>query len=266
MARVDPDLSPPARWQGIGLSDPGRVRPSNQDAFAVCNDLSVWAIADGMGGRPGGREASLIAVNTAVQELRKSAVLSGDSAYVDSVRTLLGEVATRSNQAVRDEAVRCPALMGMGTTLVILVVLPSPSPTALVAHVGDSRAYLFRDATLRRITRDHSFVEEAIHSGVLSEEEAEDHPLRHVLTRAVGTEPEVEPDISILPLEDGDILLLCTDGLTKMVTEDVIAAVLKRPTLSARARCRALIDEANRRGGEDNTTVILVSNQKGIDK
>lgn len=245
-------------WHGVGLTDRGRVRTSNQDAFAILDECGVWIVADGMGGRAGGDIASRITVEGVASELSRclGARLS-DSTEIQLRRDLLHQVIHRSNQAVREEASRRPELFGMGTTLVILMILPRPQPTALIAHVGDSRAYCLRSGVLTQVTRDHSFVEESLRNGLLTQAQAVNHPMRHVLTRAVGAELEVEAEITVHTLAPQDILLLCTDGLTKMLPDQIIRDILSQPA-APHQMCQALVDEANTRGGEDNTTVVLV--------
>ena len=219
-------------------------------------------MADGMGGRAGGDIASRLTVDGLIDGLpRRLDSRMSKSTELHSRSALLHEVIHSSNQAVRAEASRQPELIGMGTTLVILMILPAPEPTALLAHVGDSRAYCLRSGTLTQVTRDHSFVEESLRDGRLTPAEASDHPLRHMLTRAVGAEIEVEAEITIHALTPQDLLLLCTDGLTKMLPDRIIRDILSQPAASLPQMCRALIDEANARGGEDNTTVVLVRNE-----
>jgi serine/threonine protein phosphatase PrpC len=248
-------------WHGVGLTDRGRVRTSNQDAFAILNECGIWIVADGMGGRAGGDIASRITVDAVANELsQRLGTRLSDSTEIQSRSDLLHQVVHRSNQAVREEASRHPELLGMGTTLVVLMILPRPQPTALIAHVGDSRAYCLRSGVLTQVTRDHSFVEESFRNGLLTEAEAVDHPMRHVLTRAVGAELEVETEITIHALAPQDILLLCTDGLTKMLPDRIVRDILFQPAASPHQMCQALVDEANARGGDDNTTVVLVRN------
>lgn len=249
-------------WHGIGVSDRGRVRTSNQDAFAVLNQCGVWIVADGMGGRAGGDIASRITVDGIAAELsQRLGTCLSDSSEIQSRTDLLHEVVHGSNHAVREEVARHPELLGMGTTLIVLMILSRPQPTALIAHVGDSRTYCLRSGVLTQLTRDHSFVEESLRTGLLTQEEAEDHPMRHVLTRAVGAEPEVEIEITIHALAPQDTLLLCTDGLTKMLPDRIIRDILSQPAASSFQMCQALVDEANAHGGEDNTTVVLVRKQ-----
>ena len=249
-------------WHGVGLTDRGLVRTSNQDAFAILNECGVWIVADGMGGRAGGDIASRVTVDGLVADLPQHlGTRMSESTELHSRSALLHRVIHMSNQAVRAEASRRPELLGMGTTLVILMILPYPKPTALLAHVGDSRAYCLRSGMLTQMTRDHSFVEESLRDGRLTPAQALDHPLRHMLTRAVGAEIEVETEITVHELAAQDTLLLCTDGLTKMLPDRIIRDILSQPAASLPQMCRALIDEANARGGEDNTTVVLVRNE-----
>ncbi|HET7057523.1 MAG TPA: Stp1/IreP family PP2C-type Ser/Thr phosphatase [Nitrospiraceae bacterium] len=251
-----------APWHGVGLTDRGRVRTSNQDAFAILNKCGVWIVADGMGGRAGGDIASRMTVDSLSADLsQRLGTRMSESTELEAQRALLHQVVHMSNQAVREEASRRPELLGMGTTLVILMIMPHPEPTALIAHVGDSRVYCLRSGTLTQVTRDHSFVEESLRDGLLTQAEALNHPLRHMLTRAVGAETEVETEITVYGLAPQDILLLCTDGLTKMLPDRIIRDILSEPAASLLQMCRALIDEANAHGGEDNTTVVLVKNE-----
>ena len=248
-------------WHGVGLTDRGLVRTSNQDAFVILNECGVWIVADGMGGRAGGDIASRLTIDGLAAVLPQYlGTCMSRSTEIHSRTTLLHQVIDMSNEAVRAEASRRPELLGMGTTLVILMILPHPEPTALLAHVGDSRAYCLRSGVLTQMTRDHSFVEESLRDGRLTPAEARDHPLRHMLTRAVGAEIEVEAEITTHALAPQDLLLLCTDGLTKMLPDRVIRDILSQHAASLSQMCRTLINEANARGGEDNTTVVLVRN------
>lgn len=247
-------------WQGAGLSDQGRVRTSNQDAIAVMNDHALWIVADGMGGRAGGDVASRVAVETVVGHLCSHDNLSAGRASEEGRTEPLRRAIELSNHAVREESFRRPSLIGMGTTIVVFAIDGARSEM-IIAHVGDSRAYVVREGRLIRLTHDHAFIEEAMREGRLTEKEALAHPLRHVLTRAVGTETEVEPDISVQAVLAGDLILLCTDGLTKMLTDAEILHTLLLERTSAGAACAALVRAANRRGGADNISVVIVRNE-----
>jgi protein phosphatase len=247
-------------YHGAGLSDIGLVRPSNQDAFAVLNRQGLWVVADGMGGHAGGDVASRIAVEATVRFFADEAQdrLATGKRGPAGIEATLREAIAASHHAILSEAGRNFHLTGMGTTIVILLMLPDPAPCAAVAHVGDSRAYLLRKERLRPLSRDHSAVEEYVQQGLITPAQALMHPDRHVLSRALGIETLAEPDVSLYPLEPDDLLLLCTDGLTKMLDDSQIAQVLRESESEPEARCRRLIEAANAGGGLDNTTVVVV--------
>lgn len=241
-----------SRWAGVGLTDRGLVREANEDASLVLNDLGLWIVADGMGGHPGGDVASRLAVEATADYVRRHA-----SAPSAEAGDLLLRAIRHANERVRGEVRVRPELETMGTTIVVLHVGENPEPRATLAHVGDSRAYLVRDGCLQPLTTDHSYVEERIREGLLTREEARRHPYRHMLSRAVGIEPGVEPEVTSLSLRPEDLILLCTDGLTKMIEDEEILALLGKAASQEEA-CRLLVEAANRRGGADNTTVVVV--------
>jgi protein phosphatase len=249
------DVDPTSEWRGIGLTDSGKVRSANQDAFAVHDALHLWAVADGMSGYAGGEIASRLAVaavTTFFQRCRAEDFSSGDR------KDLLRQSIEAAHHAIRAEARDRPELRRMGTTLVVLSLIPGPPAVATLAHVGDSRAYLLRGRALTQLTQDHSLMRDYVRRGLVSEQEALTHPQRHVLMRALGVEGQAEPDFSSHELQDGDRILLCTDGLTTMLADWEILDTLLRVGSPAGAACRELVEAANRRGGQDNITVILV--------
>lgn len=250
-------------WHGAGLTNVGQVRPSNQDAYAVENDLQLWIVADGMGGHPGGDVASRSAVEALTASIRAEAHMDAQRGLnaTDPAQseTALRRAIAASNRAIRQLALQRSELAGMGTTVVVLRIARGPIAHATVAHIGDSRAYLLRGRTLTPVTRDHSLVEDHVKVGLLSPEEALVHPLRHVLTRALGTDPQVEADLSTFILEPSDRFLLCSDGLTKMLDDAHIVEVLLGAIRSPELACGALIQAANDHGGVDNTTVVVVT-------
>ncbi|OQW62662.1 MAG: hypothetical protein A4S17_01355 [Proteobacteria bacterium HN_bin10] len=213
-----------------------------------------------MGGHAGGEVASRLTV--AAWEAEAGTIADGRSATHEELARRLNAATVQAHQAVRQEAARTPALAGMGTTLVALHIVPAGNPYgppyAAVAHVGDSRAYLARAGGIHALTRDHSWVEEQLAKGLLSTQEALAHPYRHVLTRAIGIDEQSTPDIGIVSLEPRDRLLLCTDGLTKMLSDDEIAGILAASPQRGEQVCSALVQAALDRGGVDNVTVILV--------
>lgn len=245
------------RWKGYGLTDVGRVRRSNQDAFLVANDLGLFIVADGMGGHAGGDVASRLAIETFQQVLASTDTAAPPLAPADRAESFLRSTITMANARILDEGQRTPELRNMGTTLVAVRIDESDAAGAHVAHVGDSRAYLYRERTLRQLTQDHSVVEDFVRQGLLTREEAAIHPRRNALTRAVGIDPAIEPDYTFAPLQPGDLLLLCTDGLTKMIDDQDLVRFLEQSFQSPDALCRLLVDECNRRGGADNITVVV---------
>ncbi len=228
--------------RAAAVTDPGRKRRHNEDAL-VCQP-PLFAVADGMGGAQAGEIASRLAA--AVVER----VEPGREAGRDQVVAVIEE----ANRRVYERASRDEAASGMGTTLTVALV---EDEVVWIGHVGDSRAYLLRSGRLRQLTDDHSLVAELVRSGRLTPEEAESHPQRSLITRALGTEEAVEVDVFSVPARPGDLFLLCSDGLTAMVDDATICRLLEdaRPDLEGAAR--ALVEEANRRGGEDNITVVL---------
>ena len=248
-------MTHPSRWIGIGRTHIGCIRSSNQDTYGVLNDQGVWFVADGMGGHAGGDIAAQTAVAVAISETKERAALLRDQP--DQAPTMLAEIITRANQAIHDKVRREPHLKGMGTTIAALAIPPSPMPIAHVAHLGDSRAYLYRDGSLTQLTRDHTLVEQLIKRGLLDVESARTYPERHVLTKALGMGIGVKPDLMSCPLRPDDLVLLCTDGLNKMLDDPAIAMVLAACHGDPDRASYELITQAVARGGEDNVTVIV---------
>ena len=233
--------------QAAGRTDVGQVRTSNEDAFGYCVEEGVFALCDGMGGAAAGEIASRIAVDTLIERL-----CAADSH--ENRKKVLEAAIAAANQRVHARAEKDAALHGMGTTLVALAI---GGNRALIGNVGDSRCYLFRDGRLTRQTHDHSLVDEQVRLGQLTQDEAEHSPLRNVITRAIGTQISVAADIAELDLHPGDLLMLCSDGLTKELSDDQIAGMM------ADARdlddlCAQLIDAAKSAGGHDNVTAVVV--------
>ena len=245
-------------WRGAGLTDIGQVRSSNQDAFAVLNDVGFWIVADGMGGHAGGDVASRLAVESITEQVRRQAGTDSLSQAGQAwTETQLRQLTEAAHHTICKHAFEHPLLGGMGTTIVVLSIPSGSIPHLSLAYAGDSRAYLLRAGALLQLTQDHSLVEEHVRSGQLSPQDAATHPLRHVLTRALGIGDVVEPDSSTHRLQPDDLILLCTDGLTKMMDDGRIADILLHAGRSPEAACLALVEEANRRGGEDNVTVVV---------
>ena len=224
-----------------GVTDTGRKRRHNEDSFVVAPPL--FAVADGMGGANAGEVASGLAVET----LREGSDPSADGERF--VVSLVQEANRRVYQRQTDDE----AASGMGTTMTVALV---EDGTVRFGHVGDSRAYLFRDGELRQLTDDHSLVGELVRSGKISAEEAESHPQRSVITRALGTDPDVDVDTFTVDAEPGDVFVLCSDGLYSMVGTEKILDVLQRHRNDLETAAKEMIRAANRRGGDDNITVV----------
>ncbi|MDQ3065613.1 MAG: Stp1/IreP family PP2C-type Ser/Thr phosphatase [Actinomycetota bacterium] len=223
-------------------TDPGRRRRHNEDAY-VC-EPPLFAIADGMGGAQAGEVASGLAAAVLAEA-------GGEVLGEDRVASLIQEANRRVFQRSNEDT----AASGMGTTMTVALIDASDA-TIAIGHVGDSRAYRVRDGSLEQLTDDHSLVGELVRSGKLSPVEAETHPQRSVITRAVGTEPEVDVDTFTVQAEPNDLFLLCSDGLTDMIPDREIQALLDGTDDLDRIS-RALVDAANAGGGEDNITVVL---------
>jgi len=245
--------------KAIGVTHVGRQRQHNEDSYLVEKTAKLFLVADGMGGHAAGEIASKIAVESISEFILHTKEDDGtwphayDEQYKRSTNRLMAAVRmanTRVLEAMRKDA----RLRGMGTTVVACL---ADDDVMSFAHVGDSRAYLIRDNALNRITNDHSWVFEQVQAGMLTEAEAEKHPLRNVITRALGGALQVNPDASEIKTKPGDVFLLCSDGLTGMVPEDEILRVVTE-TPSLEDACQKLVDEANERGGLDNVTAILV--------
>jgi PPM family protein phosphatase len=222
-------------------TDTGRQRQANEDSYFARAPL--FAVADGMGGAQAGEVASRIAAGAFERGPRN------DEA---SAEGQLEEIAQQANRRIHKLAQEDSSRAGMGTTLTAALVRDDE---VAFGHVGDSRAYLLRNGELKRLTKDHSLVEELRRQGRLTEEQAEEHPQRSIITRALGPEPSVNVDTMTFPARDGDVFLLCSDGLTTMVPDDEIREILVR-SKSLRSAVNKLVDAANRRGGRDNITAV----------
>lgn len=246
-------------WIGIGRSEVGLVRTVNQDAFAVVDQHAIWAVADGMGGHIGGD----IAAQTAIQTIKSraaslcEALCGGQTPPAE----LLTELIEQAHEGILDRTRSEPKLKGMGTTIVLLAIVPEPGPVAYLVHVGDSRAYRLRSGSLTPLTRDHSLIEKYLERGILTPVTAKTHPERHVLTRALGIPESATPTIAAFPIQDDDRVLLCSDGLTKMLEDEDIQRILSTHDLDPTHLCHHLVNEALDRGGEDNVTVVVVAHR-----
>ena len=222
-------------------TDVGRVRKGNEDSFTAQEPL--FAVADGMGGHQGGEVASSVALEI---------LETGDGTLEELVR--------RANDEVFRRAAQDPRLAGMGTTL---TAIRRDGDVLRLAHVGDSRAYLLRDDSIQRLTKDHTVVERLVDEGRLTSEEAEIHPQRSILTRALGVDDSLQVDQGAIEPQPGDRLLLCSDGLTGMIDEEAITRILAEHADDPQAAADALVDAANAAGGQDNITAVVIDIEEG---
>jgi serine/threonine protein phosphatase PrpC len=244
-----------SRVEAAACTDVGLVRRSNQDSFGSDEQLGVYIICDGMGGAAGGDIASKIAVDSFLTVIRQELATLGDT-NPECTRSALLRAAAAANRAVLARANFDIALRGMGSTLVAARMTGS---SLIVINVGDSRAYLFRGQEASQLTQDHSYVAEQVRRGLMSQSQAERSPLQSVITRAIGADSDVTPDIFESTLQDGDSLLLTSDGLTRHVTMAELGDIVtSTSSLPAEAACERMIQLAISRGGSDNITCILV--------
>lgn len=242
-----------------GLTHPGKKRENNEDAYLLNDMLGLYAVADGVGGREGGEIASRVSLemfDEVIPDLlgeKDRTPAPGLSFDQDPGPTALRYAATLSNRKLRQTIELNPVLSGMGTTLTVLLL---KSRQAFIANIGDSRAYLLRSGKLSQLTEDHSVVAEQIRSGLLTPEEARESPYRHVITRALGIDDEVSADVTLHEIQQNDTFLLCTDGLTEMLDDHEIGRILKESAL--REAAHKLLDGANKEGGLDNITIVVV--------
>jgi PPM family protein phosphatase len=236
------------RYTAAALTDRGRKRPSNEDAFGFSVEHGVYVVCDGMGGAAAGEIASSIAVDEILRQLTNG---RGDGVPLPE---LAEKAVCAANEAVYTRAQRNQRLSGMGTTLVALVV---EERRVWVFNVGDSRVYRLHNGRLEQITLDHSLVEEQVRMGRMTESEALRSPLRNVITRALGTQNCVTPDSFELEAEPGDVFMLCSDGLTRELKDATIESILKC-SVALEDRCARLIEGAKKAGGHDNITCLLV--------
>jgi protein phosphatase len=266
------------------LSDKGRVRRANEDACAASPLTGAFVVCDGMGGAAGGEVASHLAVETFLTHLAPN----GNGRPVVRVQSRINAAVQAANEAIYGQSQKTPSLAGMGTTLVGLLHAPivvrpeeasskktsrnhpnsrsTDPPTLWLVHVGDSRCYQLRRGHLKLLTRDHSLVEEQVRAGQITPEQAAESPMRNLITRAVGAQNTVEPEIHGHRPLAGDLYLLASDGLTRELSDEDLCLLLRAVPADPNKRdlhasCQAMIDMANERGGADNITVMLVAVQ-----
>jgi serine/threonine protein phosphatase PrpC len=237
-------------WSCAALSDVGRVRRSNEDSVYCSAESGVFVVADGMGGHAAGEVASAIASEWIAERLCGACLTMELEQVEDRFRTAFVE----AGREILRQAAENTARLGMGTTATVLL-LREDGPY-VIGHIGDSRAYLVRDGSIRQVTRDHSWVQEQVDRGMITPEQAKNHPQSNIITRALGTEAYPTPDLYNGMLRAGDLFLLGSDGLTDMVSEEHLLAILEAEDDPERAVTR-LVREANMAGGVDNISAVV---------
>ena len=240
--------------QAAGLSDIGLVRQNNEDVWSMLTEFHCYVLADGMGGHQAGEIAAREAVNTLCQLVKKSFGHSKHSKSLQDSCAVLEHTIEMVNTVVFRMGRQYPELYGMGTTLCCLQVL---SDGVIIAHVGDSRIYRIRQGHIELMTKDHSLLSELVELGQISEQNTAEFMYKNILTKAIGTEPYVEPTVVSSEIRSGDIYLLCTDGLSDMLSQKEIEQLINTHG-SIDGAAKALVDHANDKGGLDNITVLLV--------
>jgi serine/threonine protein phosphatase PrpC len=249
----------PPLWDVAAHTDKGRVRPINEDSYRVSPEQSLFVLSDGLGGAAKGEVASAIAVEAVIDSLQENGaagaqVSSKANAEFSEGTNSLVRAIQLANRKIHEQGMRDPSCRGMGATIVAARIIGS---RLSLVHVGDSRAYLLRSDRLEQLTADHSLVAEQVRQGLMTREQAAISEMQSVLTRALGTEESVEADAEEIELFPRDSLLLCSDGLTRMVPEDEIAGILARAPAAGIA-AEQLVDRANEYGGQDNVTVVVI--------
>lgn len=245
----------------FGQTDVGKKRERNEDSLLVDGDLGLFMVADGMGGHLGGEYASRMAVKTVGEVIKQlvndpEATLVGQISFDRSDPGSYVKYALRiASQKIFEDANLNPHLSGMGTTAVVLFIRDGKG---FIAHVGDSRAYLIREEDgIRQLTSDHSLVAEQLRAGFITEEELRHHKFKNIITRSVGFQQDVESDLVVRPLEEGDRFLLCSDGLTNMLDNSELRKIVLKG--NPKSACQKLIESANKKGGDDNVTVVVAA-------
>lgn len=242
-----------------GQTDVGKKREHNEDNFLVSKESGLFIVADGMGGHAGGETASRMAVET-IQEVVEHFLPSlkqRDGSLMTPAQSpaakLLSDALRGACQNVHKLSIQEKNLQGMGTTTTALLLFEG---CAFVAHVGDSRVYAYRDGTIMQLSEDHSLVNEQFKAGLITKTQAEQSKFRNIITRSIGFEKDVDVDMIALPVQEGDVYLLCTDGLTSLVSDEELKTMIENCPLKSLGE--TLIELANQRGGDDNITVIVV--------
>lgn len=249
--------------KSYGSTNVGLVRKVNEDAFYCQQQFEngkpyICVVADGMGGHNAGEVASSMAISQVIDFIGKNADKLEDI-NLDGYKNLIKDAFLYANKNIYKKSMESKEYIGMGTTLTTVLIIDD---SMIVGHVGDSRVYFIRNHSIRKITDDHSYVAELIKNGTIKPEEANNHPQKNLITRAVGTGKNIEVDIDVFNVNDGDFIVMCTDGLSNLVEKDKIFDVVISDT-SLKEKCSHLISLANSKGGYDNITVVVIEINEG---
>ncbi len=253
-------------YSAVARTDVGRKRDGNEDSFCVAPDLGLFVVADGMGGHAAGEVASQLAVHTILEWMAK--FMSGEDVEMvgppearcsREANFLLSSI-RQANRIIFEAAQSRREYAGMGTTVVSVLAVDDH---VVLAHVGDSRIYRIRDDRIVQLSRDHSLVQQQVERGIISPQEAHGSQFRHLITRALGLKESLEVELEEQPARPGDVLLLCSDGLSDLVEDEEMLAILREHGGESEKACQALVDRANYKGGDDNITALLIQVREG---
>lgn len=240
-----------------GLTDTGLKREKNEDSIYLPNEnegIKLFILADGMGGAKAGEKASELAIQVISEYINQN--FSKTERTKEDIEMLIRKAIREANKKIYELSMKYEEYNGMGTTLIVVLIYRA---RLYIGHVGDSRVYRLRQSVIRQLTKDHSYVQELLSQGTITEEEARNHPQKNMLLKVLGCEEKLEPDVIIKGFVKGDILLICSDGLTNMVEDKNIYEIIMKNTSDLRIACEKLIDTANDNGGIDNVSAIIIS-------
>ncbi|WP_296510160.1 Stp1/IreP family PP2C-type Ser/Thr phosphatase [Rhodoferax sp.] len=249
-------------YQFHAQTDPGRCRDNNEDSVAFDDQALVGVLADGMGGYNAGEIASGMATAFIKSELSRWLVEAGAQAQLKDIRRAMEICVDNANLAIYNSANANPSFAGMGTTLVLGIIKDG---RLLVGHIGDSRCYRIRQGVIEQITKDHSLLQEQIDAGLISPDQAAGSPIKNLVTRALGVEQFVMLEVNVFSIEPGDLYLMCSDGLSDMVSDEVIVRIVSEGS-RLESMAENLVLAANENGGKDNISVLMISASEAAEK
>ncbi len=240
-----------------GLTDIGLRRENNEDSISVPNEtdgIKLFILADGMGGAKAGEKASSLAIKTIRDYIRLNFIKIDRTK--EAIAELVRKAMVEANKVIFTLSIEYKEYNGMGTTVVVVLLYRG---SMYIGHIGDSRVYRLRKNVLRQLTKDHSYVQELLRQGSITLEEAKHHPQKNVLLKVLGCDRDIMPDVMTKGFVKGDMILLCSDGLTNMVEDKIIYEIIMKNSSDLKLACQKLIDEANQNGGTDNISAIIIS-------